>query len=67
MTRESLIAAFKKCGASYAEIAGPMIVTSWKSPALAAKCKDMMERAGLRNVTSYPNPDRETTIEGEAP
>lgn len=67
MSRESLLAAFKKCGASFAQTAGPWIITSWKSPPSAAKCKGTMERAGLRNVTSYANPDHETTVEGELP
>jgi len=64
MSRESLITNFKKCGASYAQVAGNLIVTSWKSPDLAAKCKAMMEKAGLREVRSYGNPDSETTVEG---
>jgi hypothetical protein len=67
MSRESLIDAFKKCGASYAEIAGKLLVSSWPSPALAALCVDRMHRAGLQNVKSYANPDNETTVEGELP
>jgi hypothetical protein len=67
MSRESLIAAFRRCGASYADVAGKLLVSSWPSPELAALCIERMKRVGCLNITSYANPDNETTVEGELP
>jgi len=67
MSRESLIAAFRKCGASYAEVAGNLLVSSWPTPALADLCIERMRWVGCRNIDVYPNPDNETTVEGVLP
>jgi hypothetical protein len=65
MSREALKGSFRKCGAEYVEVLGPLVITSWKSPALAAKCADTMRRAGLRSVKTYPNGDETAlTVEG---
>jgi hypothetical protein len=62
MSRESLKQQFRNCGANYAEVLGPLLITAWPRPADAEQAADMMQRAGLRNMRSYLNGDETATV-----
>ena len=62
MSRESLKQQFRNCGANYAEVLGPLLITAWPRPADAERAVAMMQRAGLRKVRSYPNGDESATV-----
>jgi hypothetical protein len=62
MSRESLKQQFLNCGANYAEVLGPLLITAWPRPADAEQAAAMMQRAGLCNVRSYLNGDETATV-----
>lgn len=53
MTADQIKATFRNLGASYAEIYGSLVITSWDSKGLADRAASLMKQTGLKNVRRY--------------
>ncbi len=62
MNPENLKAHFLRCEATSAEVAGGLIITTWKHPFLADKCADTMLVASVDDIEHATHADIEYKI-----